>query len=369
MRGQKSISVNHPAHIYFLKKVKKEKIQAFTSFIYLKVILPHIKDNYKFYVGYGFSNENESYWIYTKEFNVNLNYDKEIRLYFEPLFKSFDVDFHFYQFIYGFNRNNYPEDLKVEEFEINELYSNIITSKDSKYFRLHNVFMFYKCKNEKLKFFFGHDFNNYFTEEVNKSLYFNFTNYVNDDFLEIEANEDFLLFKGRDFRKNNNISIYRYDEKFELNKSSIYVIFEQPDHYYAYIKYIFAPKTDYYIENLNNECFLYNLFESKNKDNNILITDYTDFRKIIKKKYKEYLVTVVVISYIEKNYYFYNVKTLKVSQKLIDQIEKGKGISIYIVCIIVGIMLICFITAYKNNKKADQNLDGNFEEVDNIDLI
>ena len=51
--------------------------------------------------------------------------------------------------------------------------------------------MFYKCKNEKLKFFFGHDFNNYFTKEVNESLYFNFTNYEYDDFLEIEANEDF----------------------------------------------------------------------------------------------------------------------------------------------------------------------------------
>ena len=64
-----------------------------------------------------FSNENEFHWIYIKEFKVNLNYDKKIRLYLESNLKIFDEGFHFYQFIYGFNRNNYPEDLKVEEFK------------------------------------------------------------------------------------------------------------------------------------------------------------------------------------------------------------------------------------------------------------
>ena len=77
------------------------------------------------------------------------------------------------------------------------------------------------------------------------------------------------------------------------------------------------------MEKITNECFLYDLFHSKNNDSNIIILKEPDLSQLLrKKKYKEFIVTVVLSekSYNNKEkYYFYEAITITISQKLLDK--------------------------------------------------
>ena len=320
------ISSSSKYFLYYFTKPNNEEVQAFTSsYGYIRIILPHIKDNYTLYKGFGNFENNQTYWHILTKYNVDLNSDKEIRLYFEIY--PFNNEFPF-QWVYGFDRKNYPENLKVEGFETNYQKSNIISSKKSAYFSLPNKFTFYKCKNKKVVFSIGCDFNNSFYKEVNSYGHFDFSNYSFYDILVIDAKEDFLLYIGQeDRRKNNNITI-KVDNKItnEIEEEYLYIQYEQP-FFSSGGRYVFAPNTDYYREKMQDECYLYNIFRFKNNDSKIIILDYPDLSQILKKKkYKEYIVTVVLSYrpnfYDQKEkeiYYFYNTSIIKVSQKLLDK--------------------------------------------------
>ena len=174
--------------------------------------------------------------------------------------------------------------------------------------------------------------------------------------MEIEANEDFLLFKGEgDERENNNIKIHVHNmTTIEIEKEYVYIQFEKP-FIYNKERYIFAPKTDYYLENIQNECFLYNLFYWENIDSNIFILDFPDLTQVLKKKkFKEYIVTVVLLyepnyysSLEKKRIYFYNSTIIKVSQKLLDKDYSTpmtvEDIFLIIFEILGGLILICLL--------------------------
>ena len=361
--------------IYYLKKPNNENIQAFTSsysYYYIRIILPHIKDNYTFYKGYGFSNNNETYWHFLSEFKVNKNSDEEIRLYINP---SYDPNIFPIRIVYGFDREYYPENLKVEEFEINDELP-IIGLQDSKFFKLPNEYSFYKCKNKKAKFIIGYEFKNYFRKEVNNFVHFKFLSYSFLDILEIDADEEFLLFEGEDERENNNITIFTGGrETNEIERTFFYIQFEKPLLWNKQF-YIFAPKTDYYMENIPNECFLYNLFYWKNNYNDIFILENEDLSQVLKKKKsKEFIVTVVLLyeyNY-KKRYYFYNSSIIKISQKLLDQdydddnsLTKQEIIFI-IIGVIVGGYLFLFLLLIiinkclkKNLPTINENMEGEF---------
>ena len=212
--------------------------------------------------------------------------DNEIRLYFQTHFETVFA----FQFVYGFDRKYYPENLKAEEFNINYDYVDIVTSEESKYFKLPKKYSFYKCKNKEVIFSIGYSFNNSFYNVVDTSQYFDFSNYNYYDILEIEANEDFLLLDGEnDGRSNNKIKVIA-DNKLtdEIESEYIYIEFKEPI-FYREKRYVFAPKTDYYMEMIQNECFLYKIFHYKNNDSNIIILDFPDLSQVLKKNIKNIL--------------------------------------------------------------------------------
>ena len=165
--------------------------------------------------------------------------------------------------------------------------------------------------------------------------------------MEIEANEDFLLLDGEnDRRSNNNIKVYA-DNKItdEIESEYIYIEFKEPI-FYREKRYVFAPKTDYYMEMIQNECYLYKIFHYKNNDSNIIILDFPDLSQVLKKKkYKEYIVTIV-LSYEDRYnpiYYFYNPAIITISQKLLDK-DYNSITVIDIIAIIVGIIFgLCLL--------------------------
>jgi hypothetical protein len=82
-----------------------------------------------------------------------------------------------------------------------------------------------------------------------------------------------------------------------------------------------------------------------------LITEHSNFEKVLKKEYKEYLVTVVAIGIWqnEQEYYFYNPISINVSQKLLDKIlssNSSSKISLFTTWIFVGILLLISVIAY-----------------------
>ena len=110
--------------------------------------MPHIKDNYTFYKGYGFSNNNETYWHFLSEFKVNKNSDEEIRLYINSFYSPNTFPF---CIVYGFDREYYPENLEVEEFHINYELPKI-GLKDSKFLNFPMNIHFINVKIKKQNF-------------------------------------------------------------------------------------------------------------------------------------------------------------------------------------------------------------------------
>ena len=372
-----------PKPFYITKKYENESIQIVGSNKYLKLVLPYIKQDSIFLTGYGYKKDDEFFTNHLIEYNPSEYYDKEVRFYFDDK-KYFGI----YKIkLYGFNKIDYPEKIKYDEFELyneekfkssNGYYINIKESLFINIFYKH--FMINKCKNDKINLHFGGNFKFYFDKEINESSYFDFSKYTQDDILEIEANEDYLLFPGKDNRKNKNIK-----STDEIYKNT-YFNFTYEDNNFSLLKnqktlYIFAPKTSYYIENFKNECFLLKICQGLIIDSSIFKTENNDFKGVLKKEYKEYIATIVISGINSDNnctnYYFYNTIDIKVTQEVLDKLDGDSGfltpvtiiiivLAIVIVIIITVIIIIICIKKRKDKSITTKNIIDEIDEKSNL---
>ena len=323
-----TITTSGPLIIYFTNKKQDENIQFISKdyksyyseyyydYDFVKFILPSIKENYTFYKGYGFFIEIRSKPIpflnEMREFNIPLNSDKEIRLYLKAFPKK---EIPYLSVIYGFNKTYYPEIINHDYFSPRK--SNFVSEFPYySYCTSNNII--YKCRNTKVNMYIGNDsFYKEFIWENNDSFYYlnlsKYTSYNSSCILEINANNEILIFEGIISKKNNN-NISTYNKEF--NSTNISLINEEPTNC-TMKRYIFAPKNDFYMQNFLDECFLYKIIDGRTKDKNITITTISDCATALKKGYKEYLVTIVYKS-INNFYYFYKPAIFKVSQKVLD---------------------------------------------------
>ena len=377
--------------IYLTKQFQNNDIQFYYidydyannyHYNYMKLVLPYIKDNFTFYKIYGIYHNSyvDDYYCYSntlKEFKIPLNSNEEVRLYWK-IINGYPNKFIYDSLFYGFNKANYPRKIKAIKANIFGITNGrgIIRPKCN-CFSLPNKFRFYKCKNERVNMYIGNSHNFLFKKEVNESSFLDFSNYNADDILEIEASKEFLFLSTECNIKNNNIK--DLNGNYEYNDTKIFLDYEKPDNCSSNIKYIFAPKDDYFMENFQDECFLYNLTNEKNINESILVTENNDFKQVLKKEYKEYLVTIS--NFAEYNYYYgntiiYKPITIIVSQELLDRFflpppnskSKIKFKVIVSISIIFGllIVLILFII-YKRYRKKNNSSEIQ-EKVNKMDI-
>ena len=366
-----------PEIIFITKKYINESIRIIGSNKCIKIIFPNIKNDFIFYYGYGFKNNNEFYSNNMFEYKPSQNSENEVRFYFDnkKYFNAEKIK------LYGYNKNNYPDDIKYEEYDLYDEYNLVIdksyiTKKGNLFINIfYKYFMINKCKNKEIKLHLGGNFKFYFDKEINKSTYFNFSKYSKNDILEIEANEDYLIFPGKDEREHKNITSYT-----EIYDSTIFYFRYKEIDYSILNKrrifYIFAPKTDYYIENFKNECFLFKICEGKITDTNILKTEIKNFKDVLKEEYNEYIATIVISGYNNDdtiydhyNYYFYNTIVIKVSQKVLDEAFEfwtQNRIIFLVVGILIGLLIIgTIITVYI--KKRNKQLINSSNMIEKLD--
>ena len=356
-------------------------VQIIGTFAYLKLVVPYVKENYIFYKGIGFKDNDEDDDFYVSELfevKISQNSETEVRFYFDSKRSQYYNNHPYILNVYGINENyyqDYLEKIKYEEFELYDdyiYYNNYhIFKKGSNFFKLPSHCMISKCKNKKLNIYIGSNIQFHLSKEINESSYFDFSNYSRDNFLEIEANEDFMLFNGRDERINKDIK--DFEEKIH-EYTNFYFLYENPhkDFILHKIFFIFAPKNEYYMENFQNECFIYKLCEGKIKDKDILIIEgfiNDDFKAVLKKEYKEYLATIALKGrdiygdYRDyMNYYFYNTIIIKVSQKVLDKVFTF-WTPLKIILLVGGILiaLIIFVLIMGCHLKKSQR-DLNFKK-------
>ena len=373
-------SNDKPRVVYMTKKYENESILIFGSNKYLKLTLPYLKNDSIIYTAYGYKKDDDFYTNHLIEYKPSEYYDKEVRFYFDDK-KYFDLS---KIKLYGFDKNIYQDKIKYEEFELyktEDLENNkfYVEKKGVVFINIYQQLMINKCKNNMINIHLGGKFKFYFDKEITESTYFDFSKYSKDDILEIEANEDYLIFPGIDNRKDKNITsydeIYKNTLFYSTYKEIDYSILNDQKLYY-----IFAPKTDYYMNNFKDECFLFKICEGKIIDKNILKTEGRDFKNVLNKDYKEYIVTIAISgknSYMKSLYnniyYFYNPIVIKVSQEVLDDIDKTDygfwtpfKIAIAVTAIIV--FLIFIITLHiKCRKKYNEKLNNSSNMIEKLD--
>jgi len=393
-----TITASGPLIIYFTKEQKDESIQFISfddqnyyNYKFFKIILPNIKENYTFYKGYGFSKEigfydSEYYMNQMREYNIPLNSDKEIRLYFDAIPKK---GIPYKSIIYGFNKTYYPHSIIPYKTSPHESHFYNYVRSLPYYSNCINNNIIYKCRNTKVDMYIGNDsFYKEFIWENNDSFYYlnlsKYTSYNSSCILEIYAKSEILIFEGINSKKNNyNISTYNK----EFNSTNITLINEEPTNY-TMKRYIFSPKNEFYMQNFLDECFLYELIVGSRKYNYITITNSSNCTTALIKGCKEYLVTIV---YKSRNnfYYFYKPTIFKVSQKVLDDAfrekdnpineDKNKSknnnksndiskVIIFIIILFASIALfISIMVIITRNKSSDYN--ENIEGIKELKLI
>ena len=382
---------------YLIKQVQNKDIQFLCfnkKYKYMKVVIPYIEDNYNFtfYKGYALARDYIDIDIDTfyansmKELNIPLNYSKEIRLYFknEELYnkdgKDFPYKIIYNSYFYGFI---YPK--TIEARKISNINSSPFGIYSSYFFGLPNKYNFFMCKNTKVYLYIANNHNFLFSKIINESTFLDFSNYNNNDILEIEAYYDYLFLKSECYLENNKIKDLNDDD--EYNDTQIFLDYEKTDSCPGVIKYIFAPKTDFFMKNFQNECYIYNLIKRNIKNENILITTKNDFKEILQKDYKEYLVTVVndgndyEIKY-PQNIVIYKPIIINVSQTLLDRFfppsessepskpsESSYNIILFFGFIILLFIVLIFVMNCKDREKNDSlKIDEKINEMQNLDL-
>lgn len=364
--------------IHLEKQVEIYSIQFFcfsNNYNYVRIIIPYVRDNYNFtfYKGYAFtesvenlpkSNISKFYSNNMKEDYILLNSNKEIRLYLKNIAlngkydKNYPYEFIYSSYYYGFF---YPRYIKAYAFTSIYDYPANIFSSGYNFFSLPGIYNIYKCSNTELVMHIENNHTCLFSEVVNNSGSFNFSEYDQNDVLEIEANADFLIIGSQCYLENYQIKNLNGEK--EYNDTKVLLDYEKPISCPGVLKYIFAPKSEYLTRILQDECYIYNFILGKIEHEYILITTENDFEKILEQKYKEYLVTIVYDGNdyepkYPRNIIIYKPTTIKVSQALLDQVlsppkppkpedkksdSDSKINTIIIISIILGFMLLLFI--------------------------
>ena len=351
-----------------------------------KITLPYIKKDYKFYEGFGIVDDTDFYINNFTEHNFNFNSNKKVRFYFQQIVPCFSN-----AIIYAMNKSYY-QDTDLDTIEIESLPDKIVAksadlySEDENFFEYFKTAQFYSCKGGISKIFIGNGNNISESQEVKDSCFLDFSLFSSDCSIEIETNNQFLLFinQKKDQRKNKNIIfIDRFTDKkldnYIFNKTDFYISVEEPiikD--ISYKKYFIAEYNEKNWINLQNECYLYTIYKESiktiiipssllpytiNKVDGIYYTDYNNFKEALNKECKKYILTIIAKPrYLDDSLYFYNPVIFEVTQSLLDE-DDSKDITSGNLFYIIGaiLLLISFILQRCFRKKRN-----NIEENNNL---